>query len=550
MNEDVAASPTDVDPQRHAADEPLPVLTALARAVLLLSAEGFSVGLGLAFLTFGGALPGYMTANALAPAGRRILLLDGAGGAAALVVVALATAIALRRRAPIPRTCLRVARRLAPTAVVGFLPLLFERHAWDKLELAFLMLTLVAAVCLERGLVASLEEGPMILVSLGQRMRDRVALSVKRRPWLASVFPFLVVCLAATAFSVLVGMRSIEATSNGRQVTTLESEFLHDLLHGGSLFSSPVLRKSGPVVERHLSPFAFLLAPFHASTPRPWLLITIQSALLGFAALPLYLLCRLRLKAAPSVVLALVYLGYAPLLGAAHEGFHYVSLSGFFLLWALYALDNRQHLLAATAIALTLSVHEDAALLLAAGGAFLLVSGRRPLAATVAAVAGLAYFALAKGIILPRFGSAVGATAAARGLVPQGEPGFGNVVATILGNPWFTVSKLDEPPKLAYVLEILVPLALSPLRSSAAMPLLMPGVLFTLLYSGYPPALSIRSHFTAYWTPLVFVGTMHVLSKANARSRWALLGAILLATLASNFRDAAFVWTQSRGHAP
>lgn len=552
MKQDVVALPTDVDPPRRAADESLPALTALARAFLLLSAEGFSIGLGLAFLTFRGALPGYMTANTLSPAGRRILLVDGACGAAALIVVAVAIAIALRRRAATPSTCLRVARRLAPTGVIGFLPLLFERHAWDKLELAFLALTLLATVCLEMGLIASLDEGPVILVSLGQWVHARMSRLVERRPWLSSVFPFIVVCVAAAAFSALVGLRSIEASSAARRnpVTMAESEFLHDLLHGGSLFSTPAVGASGPVVERHVSPFAFVLAPLHAATPRPWVLIAIQSALLGFAALPLYLLCRLRLSAASSVVLALAYLGYGPLWGAAYEGFHYISLSGFFLLWALYAVDTRHHLLAVAAIALALSVHEDAALLVAAGGAFLLISGRMPLASIAAALVGLAYFALTKGLVLPHSGQTVGSSAAAHGLIPQGESGFASVVATILGNPWFTTSKLDEAPKLAYVLGILVPLALSPLRSSAAIPLLIPGALFTLLYSAYPPALSIRSHFTAYWTPLVFVGTMHVLSKANARSRWALLGAIVLATLVCSLRNGAFLWTLWGGRAP
>lgn len=548
MKQDVAL-PTDVHPERRAAGEPLPALTALARALLLLAAEGFSIGLGLAFLTFGGALPEYMTANTLSPAGRRTLLLDGVCGVGVLVVSALAIAIVQRRRSAIPRTCLRVARRLGPTGVVGFLPLLLERNAWgEKLELAFLSLTLVAIVCLELGLVTWLDEGPVIAVLRVTRwMRDRVERAVERRPWLANIVPIFVVFVAAAVFSVSVALLSSGMGPTGRSspITKIESTFLRNLIHGGSLLAAP----GAPALERHLSPFAFLLALAHAAAPHPGTLIVIQSALLGFTAVPLYLLARLRLSRASSAVLALAYLGYGPLLGSAVEGFHYISLSGFFLLWALYALDTSRHVLAAVAILLTLSVHEDAALLLACGGAFLLVSGRRPVAATIAAVVGSAYFALAKGLMLAHAGSP-GTSALAHGLVPAGESGFSGIVAAILGNPWFTTSKLDEAPKLAYLLEIFVPLALSPLRSGKAVLLLVPGVLFTLLYSAYPAAISIRSHFVAYWTPLVFVGTIHVLSKGDARSRRALLGAIVLATFICAAHSDAFMRTAWGGKVP
>ena len=47
-------------------------------------------------------------------------------------------------------------------------------------------------------------------------------------------------------------------------------------------------------------------------------------------------------------------------------------------------------------------------------------------------------------------------------------------------------------------MQLLVPLALLPLRTPWLLLLAIPGVLFTLLTTGYGPALSIHFHYTAY----------------------------------------------------
>lgn len=524
-------------PVSTATGEQLPALTTLSRALLLLCAEGFSAGLGVAFLTFQGALPAYMTANTLSPAARNVLLLDGVGGAAVLSLASLLVAVLRRRRAPILRTCLHVGRRLAPVAVVGFLPPLFEWRAWAQMESAFLALALVCSLCLEAGLRTSLDAGPVFDLRVPDRARRwarRFAGSRGRLGWL----PVAVVCVASALFGVLASILAIELGAAGRRGPegTGERAFLQTLLNGGTLVfpgSAP------PLVGRHASPFAGVLALLHVPFRGTWLLPSVQSALLGSAAIPLYLLARLRLGKAPSVLIALAYLAYTPLLGAALDGFHYLTLSGGFVLWSLYGMETRRHVLALAGAVLALSVHEEAALLLATGFAFLLVTGRRPIVASAVIVFALSYFAVMRGLVLPRLdvGSAALPPLPGRSLLPPGQSGFGAVVATILGNPWFVVGRIDEIPKLAYLLQLFVPLALAPLRRGAALVLLAPGVLFTLMERAYAPAVSVHSHLTTYWTPLVLVGTIHVLSVMDVRSRRALLGAIALASLVCAARN-------------
>jgi uncharacterized membrane protein len=261
--------------------------------------------------------------------------------------------------------------------------------------------------------------------------------------------------------------------------------------------------------------------------------------LLGLAAVPLFAFARLYVSASAACVIALVYLLSPGVHGTNLYEFHYLPLSTFFLWLALYALEARRDLLAAVAVVLTLTLPEDGAIALMVWGAYLLVSGKRPRAGlVVGAVAGV-YVLLLTTAILPPFLGSENVSAMYQKLMPNGETGVTSLLKTVVGNPWYTAGTLLEEPKLVFVLQMFVPLALAPLRRRITLLFALPGIFFTLLATGYSPMLSIHYQYTAYWTTYLLVATVLVLASLNRGGRRSALFAIALATLACSYQYGA-----------
>jgi uncharacterized membrane protein len=77
----------------------------------------------------------------------------------------------------------------------------------------------------------------------------------------------------------------------------------------------------------------------------------------------------------------------------------------------------------------------------------------------------------------------------------------------------YVLSTLLTPEKLVYALQIFVPLALLPLRSSRYSFLLFPGFFVSLLSTGYLPTVQIRYQYSTHFTPYVFIGAVLVLER-------------------------------------
>jgi uncharacterized membrane protein len=59
-----------------------------------------------------------------------------------------------------------------------------------------------------------------------------------------------------------------------------------------------------------------------------------------------------------------------------------------------------------------------------------------------------------------------------------------------------------------YLLEILLPLAFFPLRRAIGLLCCVPGILFTLLSTGYKPLYQISFQYTAHWTSYLFIAVI------------------------------------------
>jgi uncharacterized membrane protein len=487
-------------------------LSRLARALGLATLEAASVGLGWWALISPSAVPGYTRQNAAPSPSRHYAVLDmGAGVAVAVVLIAV---IFARRRREGLEVVERLVRRASPLALAGLVPFLFDVRLWGGRDLEFLLL----AAALGFGAWAATRavlETPPLFPRLARRGRALLAAAHAR---VAVRFaridaPLLVATAGACAYAVYFSAITIE---NHRNLGTcsfdlgLEDNLMWNLVHGAPIFkSTPFDGPTGTHLRNHATFFSYVLAPIYGLAPRPETLLVVQAVMMGGAAVPLHLYARRHVSAWTATLVALLYLLYPPLHGANLYDFHYLPLGVLFLWLVLYAVEAQRRALAIVATVLALSVREDVACCLGVIGLFLLLTGAAARAGAVLAAVGIGYFLVMKLGVMPHFGngseSFVNQYA---GLVPPEGHGFGSVLETVVGNPVFTWSAILEKDKLVYLLQLFVPLLFVPLARRIGLLLVLPGFVFTLLSTGYPPLNQISFQYTTYWTAFVFIGVV------------------------------------------
>jgi uncharacterized membrane protein len=508
-------------------EQTLPSLTIAARSLGLLAIEGLSIGLALWEAKSSQRLLAYVASNQVSLRARSYVMQSMAAGALLAILIGVAV---VRLKAPQGlETARRLAYRCAPLSLAAFVPLLFNWRLWVGRDLDFLVLASVFVLSLLALSRLSLQTQPPFATPLAGIFGER--LTRMREPcqrvlavrWL----PLSLVASAALAYAVYF---SIQTLNTHYRIETsvydlgVENNLVWNAIHWAPLFRSTPLGGSMTHLGYHQTYFSYVLGIVYRLAPRPETLLVIQAVLLGFAAIPLYLLAKRRLGAWIGCAFGLLYLLYAPLHGSNLYDFHYQPLGVFFLWLTLYLLEQRRDGWAVLAVLLTLSVREDMSALLAVIGAYLVLTGERPRAGLIVMAIGTCYFVVLKFLIMPRFlaGESSYLNQYA-GLLPPGESSFGGVLKTALGNPGFTLKTLLEKDKLIYVLQLLTPLAFLPLRRPVGLLLLAPGFFFTLLSTKHVPSISISFQYSAYWTPFVFIAAIANLAWISERESCGLL---------------------------
>lgn len=531
----------------------------IASTAILLTFEVVSLLLGAWQLRSFESLSSYVRVNEAGP-GHAVW-----GGAHAMVRIGLALGIILTIAALVwGRKYLEVlhlwVRRAAPLMLLALLPPLFQWRIWVERDLVHVLYVL-AVVAATKALVHYSLSAPALHVAQHPEYRRVVELGTRIRVGARSMalalpkqLAFLLVLLAAAAYA---GYFSYHTVVHHRNVLSasldlgLEDNLVWNVLHlAKPLFKSSPL--GGPTASHlgfHATWFAFVLAPFYALRQNAETLLIIQAVLLGGAAIPLYLLGRRYVGPWQSALIALCYLFYPGLHGSNLYDFHYLPLGPFFMWFVAFFIESRRWTLATIFILLTLSIREDVAVGLGFLGGLMLLSGRRPKDGLLLLVIGGVYFIVMKGVVMHKaMGGSDAFVHQYRLLIPEGDRGFSGVVKTILSNPLYTLSTLMERQKLVYFLQIALPLAFLPLRRPIGLWAVVPGFLFTLLSTEYPPLLMISFQYTSYWIAQMFPATLLNLRWMDQRIRegvrtraWkaSWVSALVLATLATSYQYGA-----------
>jgi uncharacterized membrane protein len=538
----------------EASGSPVPVSTPADRALRAASSilGLLVIGQSLAQFVYYARLPAdarvaHFTQNVLPPADATALLHTALGFLPAIAATLLLLG-ARRRAAAFVESAARIA---APLGLACVVPALFTWQLGQQRPVAYLILLTAFGLCLERLLRLSISE----LVAIAQRAPFVAALAAMSRVGsrVTIVLAPLMVVLAGGGYAAYTAFFTIR---HHRQILTsaFDLGIFDNLMYNtikGRFFESPVM--FGPGHHNSLSTHAeyamVLFAPLYALAPRAETLLLIQSVFLGAAAIPLYLFARTMLSRWPSVLLVLAYVLFAPLHGAHFYDFHWLPLGVFFYFWLFYGIASRKTWLCVLMVVLLFALREDIAVGLAFLGVFLFVTGLRVRFGITLALAAAVWFVIDKFVIMPWAGP-WWFDVMYNELFADGKTGYGNVVKTLLSNPFYALSTFIRGPKLTYALHMLAPLVLLPVRRLPFLLLLVPGSVFTLMTTGYWPTLSIAFQYTTHWVPFVFATTVMSLfliqeGRQGKIRLAAVLGALSVTVLSHSYNFGAILQRES-----
>lgn len=438
-------------------------------------------------------------------------------------------------------------RKLLPLGPLAIALLLFDWKIWQHHDQVLLLCVLVNALAMGAAVHSSFstEALPVVAPNLAAWRAHFIA-KTRFAGWfrrlLSAPRTWLVLTLLATAayvswfgYHTTVWHRSAWSSYD----LAIEDNILYNLLHGGPFFkAAPTLGPTGSHFARHSTLVSYLLLPFYALHQSAETILILQSLLMGSAAIPLFLFARRRIGPGVALVVAVAYLMHPALQQSNLFEAHYVKF-GLPFVWALlWLVDSGRNKWAIFFAALTLSVREDVAAWVVMIGLWAAVSGRS-LRLGLGLTAGASiYVVLMKLVIMPKVGGGDSLMFMYQGLLPDGKTSFAWVLATALSNPSFVVNLLIEEQKLTFLAQLIVPLGLLPLRHRLGWFALIPGGIFCLLATKYPPLTDIHfqysPHFLAFLFPaLVF--TFEAIASSHGpgavRAERAKLVAILIMAL-------------------
>lgn len=495
---------------------PLPRRTEplIARTVRVLSALALAGGALALFLQTllleGPLLESFVKSNFMSDE-ERVPLFAAVVGAAVVAALLASGYLAVKRAAGLPRLewLTRATRPLLPLSVT---PTLLAYDFAYRSTLVYLVLLAIFAVMTEWAL--------------------RDALSAFAAPWrvpslawpsaLSRHLPLLLVTGGAVFYAVYFSYYTL---LNHRRLGTsafdlgIHINWAYNALHG-EFWRCPTFLgpDGGYYVGAHAIFAMFGWMPLFALKPGGEVLLIYQAAIVGAAAIPLYLFARTQIPRWPAAIMALLFLLYAPIHGPNFYDFHELMPLPFWGFWLFWAIATRRNGLVALFTLILYAHREDVAAGVAVLGMFLVLTGARPRLGGVLATVSAVWFILMKFIIMPRLYHTWFADIY-KDLQAAGHPGYGSVVQTVLVNPSYFLKTMLTEVKAIYFLHVFLPLLFLPLRRPVLALLAIPVFFFTLLTTGYAPTVSIAFHYTLHGVPYLFgaaVLMLRTLSQAPA----------------------------------
>ena len=292
----------------------------------------------------------------------------------------------------------------------------------------------------------------------------------------------------------------------------------------------------------HVDPILALFAPLWWLWPSPSMLLVVQAVAIALGALPVFWLARKHLDSERAALgFALAYLLYPATQWLTLSEFHPVALACPLLLFAFWYLDEDRLFAFAAYALLAAATKEEVPLVVAGLGVWYAITRRRAVAGAAVAVLGVAWSAVAIGLVIPHFND--GSEPSFYGRYEEVGGSATGILETAFTEPWTIVRVALDARGLGYLAALFVPLALLPLLAPLVLVAAAPELALNLL-SATRTQTSIHFHYTAALTPILFAAAV-LGAKRVRRSPGA---AIVALAVASNVALGAVpVWSSFPG---
>ena len=261
----------------------------------------------------------------------------------------------------------------------------------------------------------------------------------------------------------------------------------------------------------HFSPALLLLVPGFFLFPSAYYFLIVQTLLLALGAIPLYLVALRKIGSKKlSILFAAAYLLYPGLHWLNIFDFHEISLFIPFFLWAFYFFEKRVNVWAFVFLFLAALTREDAALITAFFGLYVMLnktenkwSRKKIIAGGLIFVISILYILAAAKIFMPAFGGGFLRLDRYQHL----GGGASEIVSNIVANPSLFADALFSKDKLIYIFWMFLPVLFLPFFALRGILLFLPGLLENLLAS-YSSQFSGLYQYDAVVIPGIFLAAI------------------------------------------
>jgi uncharacterized membrane protein len=336
----------------------------------------------------------------------------------------------------------------------------------------------------------------------------------------------------AAGFAALSALRH-EAFITGRFDLGNMVQAVWSTAHGDPLRMTSLRGDQISRLAAHVDPILVLFAPLWWIWPSPQMLLAVQAIVIALGAVPVFLLARKHLASSRAALgFALAYLLYPATGWLTLNEFHPVALATPLLLFAFWYLDEERLLPFALFALAAAACKEEIPLVIAGFGVWYAVAHRSWAAGTAIALVGVAWAAVAIGVVIPHYN--VGAESDFYGRYSEVGGSAGGILKTAFTHPLRIIEAGFSGRDLHYLLDLVAPLAALSLLAPLVLVAALPELAINLL-SSTTTQTSIHFHYTAGLIPPLMIGAIF---GAKRLSRWTfpVAAAIVLAAILGNYR--------------
>lgn len=303
------------------------------------------------------------------------------------------------------------------------------------------------------------------------------------------------------------------------------SQLTWNSMHG-RLFENTIVFDAPLILGKTFVPIILAFVPLYALWSDPSILLTLQTVALAASALPIYWFAKQRLGHALAFGFGVAFLISPGLASINLHEFHEAPLMTCLLSYATFFLLRRHSAGFLICLGMALMVKEEIAIITIVLGIYILLIQRQWRLGSVVTLIGVASSILLLQYVIPFFRGAefgAGFYYFSSGSVALGGSRYSylgtslsQIIVTLISRPDIVIPRLLMPEKIAYVLQLLIPLGLLPLIAPAVMLLAVPTLGYSLL-SSLDAQYSIHYWYFAPILPFIFyaavIGTQRILNR-------------------------------------